>query len=184
MAEVGRTPGDRLVQPRLLMSICAILSPDTKALLSFVKFRDAAKRNLKILFGKKKRSDSQAQLCQQRLRQAVLPRFGTHGRARWQETTSTVGQYGPSFVFPGSSPSRAMLKALLVASQVLQEVNQDLERFGNRLLTKIQPLAWECEWNPPRVSAVRCLGTAGRSHHHLLSLEEDEGDCSRRGADC
>lgn len=42
-----------------------------------------------------------------------------------------------------------MLKALLVASQVLQEVNQDLERFGNRLLTKIQPLAWECEWNPP-----------------------------------
>ncbi|XP_065707578.1 acyl-CoA dehydrogenase family member 11-like isoform X2 [Patagioenas fasciata] len=33
--------------------------------------------------------------------------------------------------------------------QVLQEVNQDLERFGNRLLTKIQPLAWECEWNPP-----------------------------------
>ncbi|KAK2523064.1 acyl-CoA dehydrogenase family member 11 [Columba guinea] len=49
----------------------------------------------------------------------------------------------------GSLPSRAMLKALLVASQVLQEVNQDLERFGNRLLTKIQPLAWECEWNPP-----------------------------------
>ncbi|XP_064890006.1 acyl-CoA dehydrogenase family member 11 isoform X2 [Columba livia] len=43
---------------------------------------------------------------------------------------------------------RNYLKAHL-PPQVLQEVNQDLERFGNRLLTKIQPLAWECEWNPP-----------------------------------
>ncbi|NXL65205.1 ACD11 dehydrogenase, partial [Chordeiles acutipennis] len=33
--------------------------------------------------------------------------------------------------------------------QILEEVNQDLERFGNRLLTKIQPLGWECELNPP-----------------------------------
>ncbi|XP_068065295.1 acyl-CoA dehydrogenase family member 11-like [Anomalospiza imberbis] len=33
--------------------------------------------------------------------------------------------------------------------KVLEEVHQDLERFGNRLLTKIQPLSWECELNPP-----------------------------------
>ncbi|XP_064530666.1 acyl-CoA dehydrogenase family member 11-like [Pseudopipra pipra] len=33
--------------------------------------------------------------------------------------------------------------------KVLEEVHQDLERFGNRLLTKIQPLGWECELNPP-----------------------------------
>ncbi|NWR04002.1 ACD11 dehydrogenase, partial [Paradoxornis webbianus] len=33
--------------------------------------------------------------------------------------------------------------------KVLEEVHRDLERFGNRLLTKIQPLSWECEQNPP-----------------------------------
>ncbi|KAM6339718.1 LOW QUALITY PROTEIN: acyl-CoA dehydrogenase family member 11-like [Alca torda] len=33
--------------------------------------------------------------------------------------------------------------------KVLEEVNQDLERFGNCLLTKIRPLGWECELNPP-----------------------------------
>ncbi|NXM74961.1 ACD11 dehydrogenase, partial [Serilophus lunatus] len=33
--------------------------------------------------------------------------------------------------------------------KVLKEVHQDLERFGNRLLTQIQALGWECELNPP-----------------------------------
>ncbi|NXY55624.1 ACD11 dehydrogenase, partial [Callaeas wilsoni] len=33
--------------------------------------------------------------------------------------------------------------------KVLEKVHQDLERFGNRLLTEIQPLSWECELNPP-----------------------------------
>ncbi|NXA38003.1 ACD11 dehydrogenase, partial [Eudromia elegans] len=33
--------------------------------------------------------------------------------------------------------------------QVQEEVSQDLEKFGNRLLTEIQPLAWECALNPP-----------------------------------
>ncbi|NXL33959.1 ACD11 dehydrogenase, partial [Glaucidium brasilianum] len=33
--------------------------------------------------------------------------------------------------------------------KVLEEVNQDLERFGNRLLTTVKPLGWECELNPP-----------------------------------
>uniref|UniRef100_A0A669PXA4 Acyl-CoA dehydrogenase family member 11 n=1 Tax=Phasianus colchicus TaxID=9054 RepID=A0A669PXA4_PHACC len=34
-------------------------------------------------------------------------------------------------------------------AEVLEEVNQELEGFGNRLLTKIRPLGWECELNPP-----------------------------------
>ncbi|XP_014797618.1 PREDICTED: acyl-CoA dehydrogenase family member 11-like [Calidris pugnax] len=33
--------------------------------------------------------------------------------------------------------------------KVLEEVNRDLERFGNRLLTQVRPLGWECELNPP-----------------------------------
>ncbi|NXV78760.1 ACD11 dehydrogenase, partial [Atlantisia rogersi] len=36
-----------------------------------------------------------------------------------------------------------------VASQILEEVNRELERFGNRLSTQIKPLGWECELNPP-----------------------------------
>ncbi|XP_008931697.2 acyl-CoA dehydrogenase family member 11 [Manacus vitellinus] len=43
---------------------------------------------------------------------------------------------------------RSYLKTHL-PPKVLEEVHQDLERFGNRLLTKIQPLGWECELNPP-----------------------------------
>ncbi|NXS44277.1 ACD11 dehydrogenase, partial [Balaeniceps rex] len=43
---------------------------------------------------------------------------------------------------------RSYLKTHL-PPKVLEEVNQDLERFGNRLLTKIKPLGWECELNPP-----------------------------------
>ncbi|XP_058707155.1 acyl-CoA dehydrogenase family member 11-like isoform X2 [Poecile atricapillus] len=43
---------------------------------------------------------------------------------------------------------RSYLKTHL-PPKVLEEVHQDLERFGNRLLTKIQPLSWECELNPP-----------------------------------
>ncbi|NXC36357.1 ACD11 dehydrogenase, partial [Campylorhamphus procurvoides] len=43
---------------------------------------------------------------------------------------------------------RSYLKTHL-PPKVLEEVDQDLERFGTRLLTKIQPLGWECELNPP-----------------------------------
>ncbi|NXF96639.1 ACD11 dehydrogenase, partial [Eubucco bourcierii] len=39
--------------------------------------------------------------------------------------------------------------APLFASQVLEEVHQELERFGNRLLSQVKPLGWECELNPP-----------------------------------
>ncbi|NWX00561.1 ACD11 dehydrogenase, partial [Caloenas nicobarica] len=60
----------------------------------------------------------------------------------FQEQPETGNQYLEDALL------RSYLKTHL-PPQVLQEVNQDLERFGNRLLTKIQPLAWECEWNPP-----------------------------------
>ncbi|XP_053938619.1 acyl-CoA dehydrogenase family member 11 isoform X2 [Cuculus canorus] len=43
---------------------------------------------------------------------------------------------------------RSYLKTHL-PPKVLEEVNQDLERFGNRLLTEITTLGWECELNPP-----------------------------------
>ncbi|NXD87959.1 ACD11 dehydrogenase, partial [Halcyon senegalensis] len=43
---------------------------------------------------------------------------------------------------------RSYLKAHL-PPKVLEEVDQDLERFGNRLLTQVKPLGWECELNPP-----------------------------------
>uniref|UniRef100_A0A8C5X6A0 ACD11 dehydrogenase n=1 Tax=Malurus cyaneus samueli TaxID=2593467 RepID=A0A8C5X6A0_9PASS len=43
---------------------------------------------------------------------------------------------------------RSYLKTHL-PPKVLEEVHQDLERFGNRLQTEIQPLNWECELNPP-----------------------------------
>ncbi|NWW70536.1 ACD11 dehydrogenase, partial [Climacteris rufus] len=43
---------------------------------------------------------------------------------------------------------RSYLKTHL-PPKVLEEVHEDLERFGKRLLTQIQPLGWECELNPP-----------------------------------
>lgn len=56
----------------------------------------------------------------------------------------------------------------------------DLERFGNRLLAQVRALGWERELNPP-CSGSEMPGAARGSHRHLLGLEEDEGDCSRRG---
>ncbi|KAM6246688.1 acyl-CoA dehydrogenase family member 11-like [Porphyrio hochstetteri] len=43
---------------------------------------------------------------------------------------------------------RSYLKTHL-PPKILEEVNQDLERFGNRLSTEIKPQGWECELNPP-----------------------------------
>ncbi|XP_052545673.1 acyl-CoA dehydrogenase family member 11-like isoform X3 [Tympanuchus pallidicinctus] len=46
----------------------------------------------------------------------------------------------------------ALLRSYLQAHlppKVLEEVSQELEGFGNRLLTKIRSLGWECELNPP-----------------------------------
>ncbi|NXA55305.1 ACD11 dehydrogenase, partial [Nothocercus julius] len=46
----------------------------------------------------------------------------------------------------------ALLRSYLkrhLPPEVQEEVSQDLEKFGNRLITEIQPLAWECVLNPP-----------------------------------
>ncbi|NXX51159.1 ACD11 dehydrogenase, partial [Tricholaema leucomelas] len=46
----------------------------------------------------------------------------------------------------------ALLRSYLrthLPPQVLKEVNQELERFGDRLLSQVKPLGWECELNPP-----------------------------------
>ncbi|NXN85458.1 ACD11 dehydrogenase, partial [Bombycilla garrulus] len=42
--------------------------------------------------------------------------------------------------------------------KVLEEVHQDLVRFGNRLVSKIQPLSWECELNPPKFQQYDAWG--------------------------
>ncbi|NWI79912.1 ACD11 dehydrogenase, partial [Dryoscopus gambensis] len=60
----------------------------------------------------------------------------------FQEQPETGNQYLEDTLL------RSYLKTHL-PPKVLEEVHQDLERFGNRLLTKIQPLSWECELNPP-----------------------------------
>ncbi|XP_010302385.2 acyl-CoA dehydrogenase family member 11 [Balearica regulorum gibbericeps] len=60
----------------------------------------------------------------------------------FQEQPETGNQYLEDALL------RGYLKTHL-PPKVLEEVNQDLERFGNRLLTQIKPLGWECELNPP-----------------------------------
>ncbi|XP_040981686.1 acyl-CoA dehydrogenase family member 11-like isoform X2 [Aquila chrysaetos chrysaetos] len=60
---------------------------------------------------------------------------------------------------------RSYLKTHL-PPKVLEEVNQDLERFGNRLLTKIKHLGWECELNPP---VFRQYDAWGRRVDHIVT---------------
>ncbi|NWU35892.1 ACD11 dehydrogenase, partial [Hylia prasina] len=62
--------------------------------------------------------------------------------ALFQEQPETGNQYLEDTLL------RSYLKTHL-PPKVLEEVHRDLERFGNRLLTTIQPLSWECELNPP-----------------------------------
>ncbi|XP_069651504.1 acyl-CoA dehydrogenase family member 11 isoform X2 [Haliaeetus albicilla] len=60
---------------------------------------------------------------------------------------------------------RSYLKTHL-PPKVLEEVNQDLETFGNRLLTKIKHLGWECELNPP---VFRQYDAWGRRVDHIVT---------------
>ncbi|XP_074410649.1 acyl-CoA dehydrogenase family member 11 [Zonotrichia albicollis] len=48
--------------------------------------------------------------------------------------------------------------------KVLEEMHQNLERFGKRLLNEIQPLGWECELNPP---VFRQFDAWGRRVDHI-----------------
>ncbi|XP_033924311.1 acyl-CoA dehydrogenase family member 11-like [Melopsittacus undulatus] len=60
---------------------------------------------------------------------------------------------------------RNYLQAHLPA-KVLQEVERDLERFGNRLLTQIRALGWECELKPP---VLRQYDAWGRRVDHIAT---------------
>ncbi|NXD70769.1 ACD11 dehydrogenase, partial [Eolophus roseicapillus] len=60
---------------------------------------------------------------------------------------------------------RSYLKTHLPA-KVLQEVDRDLERFGNRLHRQIGALGWECELNPP---VLRQYDAWGRRVDHIVT---------------
>ncbi|NWS48358.1 ACD11 dehydrogenase, partial [Probosciger aterrimus] len=60
---------------------------------------------------------------------------------------------------------RSYLKTHLPA-KVLQEVDRDLERFGNRLLRQIKALGWECELNPP---VLQQYDAWGRRVDHIVT---------------
>ncbi|NXI53915.1 ACD11 dehydrogenase, partial [Chloroceryle aenea] len=60
---------------------------------------------------------------------------------------------------------RSYLKTHL-PPKVLEEVDWDLERFGNRLVTQIRPLGWECELNPP---VFRQYDAWGRRVDHIIT---------------
>ncbi|XP_039581882.1 acyl-CoA dehydrogenase family member 11-like isoform X2 [Passer montanus] len=84
-----------------------------------------------------------------------LPR--RDAEALFQEQPETGNQYLEDTLL------RSYLETHL-PPKVLEEVHQDLERFGNRLLTKIQPLSWECELNPP---VFRQYDAWGRRVDHI-----------------
>nr|XP_009944056.1 PREDICTED: isobutyryl-CoA dehydrogenase, mitochondrial-like [Opisthocomus hoazin] len=71
-----------------------------------------------------------------------MPLAGRETETLFREQPKTGNQYLEDALL------RSYLKTHL-PPQVLEEVSQDLERFGNRLLTKIIPLGWECELKPP-----------------------------------
>ncbi|XP_013810255.2 acyl-CoA dehydrogenase family member 11-like isoform X1 [Apteryx mantelli] len=60
---------------------------------------------------------------------------------------------------------RSYLKTHL-PPKVQEEVSRDLEKFGNRLLTEIKPLAWECELNPP---VFRQYDAWGQRLDHIIT---------------
>ncbi|KFP91209.1 hypothetical protein N311_08530, partial [Apaloderma vittatum] len=60
---------------------------------------------------------------------------------------------------------RSYLKTHL-PPKVLEEVSRDLERFGNRLLSEVSPLAWDCEANPP---TLRQFSAWGQRVDHIVT---------------
>ncbi|KFO86952.1 hypothetical protein N320_04649, partial [Buceros rhinoceros silvestris] len=63
----------------------------------------------------------------------------------------------------------ALLQSYLRAHlppKVLEEVTQDLERFGTRLLSQVKPLGRECELNPP---VLRQYDAWGRRVDHIAT---------------
>ncbi|XP_058672792.1 acyl-CoA dehydrogenase family member 11-like [Ammospiza nelsoni] len=77
--------------------------------------------------------------------------------ALFQEQPKTGNQYLEDTLLQSYLKTHLPLK-------VLEEVHQNLERFGKRLLTEIQPLGWECELNPP---VFRQFDAWGRRVDHI-----------------
>ncbi|XP_010406823.3 acyl-CoA dehydrogenase family member 11-like isoform X1 [Corvus cornix cornix] len=94
---------------------------------------------------------------QQVLEDLEVPLARRETETLFQEQPETGNQYLEDTLL------RSYLKTHL-PPKVLEEVHQDLERFGNRLLTKIQPLGWECELNPP---VFRQYDAWGRRVDHI-----------------
>ncbi|NWH21097.1 ACD11 dehydrogenase, partial [Grus americana] len=93
------------------------------------------------------------------LEDLVMPLARKETETLFQEQPETGNQYLEDALL------RSYLKTHL-PPKVLEEVNQDLERFGNRLLTQIKPLGWECELNPP---VFRQYDAWGRRVDHIVT---------------
>ncbi|XP_008939027.1 PREDICTED: uncharacterized protein LOC103773413 [Merops nubicus] len=77
----------------------------------------------------------------------------------FQEQPETGNQYLEDALL------RSYLKTHL-PPKVLEEVNEDLERFGRRLLSQVKALGGECERSPP---LLRQYGAWGRRVDHILT---------------
>ncbi|NXW58574.1 ACD11 dehydrogenase, partial [Eurystomus gularis] len=102
------------------------------------------------------------QVCSQEkqvLRDLELPLARREMESLFQEQPETGNQYLEDPLL------RSYLKTHL-PPKVLEEMHQDLERFGNRLLTQIKPLGWECEKNPP---VFRQYDAWGQRVDHIIT---------------
>ncbi|XP_075575117.1 acyl-CoA dehydrogenase family member 11 [Pelecanus crispus] len=93
------------------------------------------------------------------LKDLEMPLARREAETLFQEQPQTGNQYLEDALL------RSYLKTHL-PPKVLEEVNQDLERFGNRLLTKIKLLGWECELNPP---VFRQYDAWGQRVDHIIT---------------
>ncbi|KAM9371552.1 LOW QUALITY PROTEIN: acyl-CoA dehydrogenase family member 11-like [Phaethornis superciliosus] len=91
----------------------------------------------------------------QLLEDLEIPLVRRETKTLFQEQPETGNQYVEDVLL------RSYLKTHL-PPKILEEVNQDLERFGNHLLTEIKPQGWECELNPP-------VDAWGQQGDHILT---------------
>ncbi|NXI41205.1 ACD11 dehydrogenase, partial [Galbula dea] len=85
--------------------------------------------------------------------------------ARWEMETLFHEQPETGNPYLEDALLQSYLKTHL-PPKVLEEVHQDLERFGNRLLSQVKPLGWECELNPP---VFRQYDAWGQRVDHILT---------------
>ncbi|NXO60414.1 ACD11 dehydrogenase, partial [Aramus guarauna] len=115
-----------------------------------------SRKGINTTAGQRQQVDAQAK---QVLEDLEMPLARRKSETLFQEQPETGNQYLEDALL------RSYLKTHL-PPKVLEEVNQDLERFGNRLLTQIKPLGWECELNPP---VFRQYDAWGRRVDHIVT---------------